>query len=1111
MASGKIATRIVVEGEREYTLAIKNITSAQRLLKAEMKDVTASFKNVANSEEALQKKQEVLVKQLDQAQKRYDAYAKVVDKAKVAQQEAAKQVEQMVAAHGKESAEAKRAQSEYDRITQKLTSYQTAMHNAKADVATLTDEVEKNSRYLAEAQASADKCAHSIDNLGRETRESKEDISGMEDALNAIASSVVFEKISAGAKEIARALRECVEAADLFEYGMAKVQSIARVGDAELSGMGNEIQELAVKYGASANEIAEATYQAISASVDSADAISFVEDAMTLARGGFTDTVTAVDVMTTALNAYGKEANSTEHIMDSLVTVQNLGKTTVGELAESLGLVIPTAASYNVSLDNLSAAYIQLTKNGVKMANATTFINGMLAEMADSGSNVGKILKEETGQSFGQLMETGKSLGDVIQILGETVDGDAEKFANLFGNVRAGKAAATIFKNSTDEFNRSLEAVANSAGTAKEAFAIMADTSEMTSKRMDAAVENMRVAVGEALQPTIDSFKESGVAMLEPLADFVEANPEIVGAIAGVTTAVTGVATAMTAAAAATALLKAMFHDMTGVATILGSAAVAGGILGLATASKSASAEVITLSNNVKNTASSMDGIAKDYDSQAQAIENFANQAKLLQMVESELSETQRTEMAVAVNALNEAFPDLGLVIDETTGKIKDYNNELDASIEKEVERYKWTLKQEEAQELIKKRVELEEQQIKAKDKLTEAQERLNKALASGRDVTAEAQEVDEAQRAYDRIGDTIDDVDKEYGDLIQSTKGATDATEEFAEGQEDAQEEANITKNRLEELKEAYSKAKESAMDSLESQRDAFQELGQAAREGTEEAKVSLSDMAQGYEDQLNGIKDYAENVKSAMAFMQDNSWSKAFLASLVEGGTDAADELDAVVEAMEGGEEGIQKLKDMADDFNSFAKIKEQTAEYYATLETGYGSIDKAIEKNDELKESTDEIVHAYEDGHAAFVTHAEETTEVAGQIPEDAAGAITENAQLVADSETEMFEEAETSAYASLGMDGEGGQSSVYYNMGASVSQSFADGISSGTDSVSSAMASLCEAAVNAIDVSGLAGKVSETVSKVISEAESKLASDVVSSTSRQARMEGAGGHR
>ena len=51
---------------------------------------------------------------------------------------------------------------------------------------------------------------------------------------------------------------------------------------------------------------------------------------MKLAKGGFTDGAKAVDVLTTAINAYGLEASDATRVSDLLITTQNLGKTTGG-------------------------------------------------------------------------------------------------------------------------------------------------------------------------------------------------------------------------------------------------------------------------------------------------------------------------------------------------------------------------------------------------------------------------------------------------------------------------------------------------------------------------------------------------------------------------------------------------------------------------------------------------------------------------------------------------------------------------------------------------------------------------------------------------------------
>lgn len=1105
MAQGKVGTKIYIDGVPEYTAAIKNIKSAQTELRSEMRLLSAEYKNTANSEEALKAKHEVLTKQMQQSEKQIAALERVVKgyEDKLKDQKAA--LDEAKQKHGEESEEVRKAQEEYDKLNRNLELYKTRLNSAKTDMANYNAELTKTDQYLDEAAHASDHCATSIDQFGKETKEAGEEIETTSEALEAFARNEVFKTFEETAEKIVEALGECVEAADQFEYSMTKVQSIAQVDDSTLSGMGEQIQELAVTYGASANEIAEATYQAISASVDAGEATDFVANAMKLARGGFTDTVTAVDVLTTTLNAYGKEANSTEHIMDALVTTQNLGKTTVGELAQSLGQVIPTAAGLNVSLDNLSAAYIQLTKNGVNTANSTTYINGMLTELSDKGSAVGKVLKQETGQSFGELMASGKTLGDVIQILGEHVDGNSEAFLNLFGNVRAARGALTIFNNGADAFNESLAAIGDSAGAANKAFETMADTSEMTNKRMEAATENLKVSIGEALLPTFDKMKEAGIGILEPLTDFVEKNPQIVSTLAGTAAAVVGVTTAITACTAAVSILRVAFGDLSGAAAILGTAAVAGGIIGLTTSTKSAAFEVQALADEVRRTASSMDEIDESYTAQAQTVDNLAGKVRALQAVEGDLSDTQKTEMVIAVKELNRLFPELGLEIDDTTGKIKDYTSAIDENIDSLIEEYKWQLKQKEAQEIIEKIVELEEKQAVAEEKLAEAKQKV-RDIAGTRDATAEINDLDRAQAKYDELTRKIESCKDEYGELIQETKGATEASGEFADEQDDVAESTGMSEDALEELAKKYEKARESAVSSLQSQKEKFQELGEAARKGAEQSGESIDQFAQRIADQRKGIEEYKGNVEKALEFMLDNKWSEGLFSTIIQQGPEASGDLKLLLDTIDEGEDGVKKLKETCEDFDAFAPISEQVGEFQAKLETGIPITEEAIKKNKELYDSRGFLITTYQEGTDAFDEYAEKTKETAAQLPADAAEAVTSTASQVAEAEEKMLTDAIDAGRAVLGMEGEGAESTVFKDMGNQIVTSFVSGLSDPEGSVGEAIKSLCDAAVGAVDISGLSDKLSERVAKIVGEAEKKMGEQVVAGATRQANMGG-----
>lgn len=141
-----------------------------------------------------------------------------------------------------------------------------------------------------------------------------------------------------------------VKSASDFQNGMAKMSTLFDTTETSVQDLSKQFLDLSNKTGISATELAEAGYQALSAGVDVRDSAKFVETAGKLAKAGFTSTTTSVDVLTTAMNAYGESAGTAEQIANKLVRTQNLGKTTVDELGSSMGKIIPTASGMNVSL-----------------------------------------------------------------------------------------------------------------------------------------------------------------------------------------------------------------------------------------------------------------------------------------------------------------------------------------------------------------------------------------------------------------------------------------------------------------------------------------------------------------------------------------------------------------------------------------------------------------------------------------------------------------------------------------------------------------------------------------------------------------------------------------
>ena len=143
MATRTIATRLTLEGEKEYKKELGKVNQEIGLLSDKMKRADAEFRGQANSIEALTTKNDLL----------REAQQKQIDK--IAKLQTA--IEDCGEAYG-----------ENDEAVMR---FKRQLEKAETDLIDLNDELSSNERYLDEARTSADKCAKSIDEYGKQVKD----------------------------------------------------------------------------------------------------------------------------------------------------------------------------------------------------------------------------------------------------------------------------------------------------------------------------------------------------------------------------------------------------------------------------------------------------------------------------------------------------------------------------------------------------------------------------------------------------------------------------------------------------------------------------------------------------------------------------------------------------------------------------------------------------------------------------------------------------------------------------------------------------------------------------------------------------------------------------
>lgn len=566
-----------------------------------------------------------------------------------------------------------------DDLSSAIGDYEKATGQAANSTGILSEKTTETEKNLDEAAEAARKASEEVEKFGDKSEEtgkqSEESSKKGRDGIKELQGVLASAGIAATLNEIKNGFFDCSEAAAQFETSTAMVATIADTSQKSLSSISKEVRGYSNETGEAASDMAEATYQAISASVNTADAASFAGTATKLAVGGFTSATTAVDVLTTAINAYGLAASDATQLSDYLITTQNLGKTSVDQLAQSVGNVIPLASAYNVQMDNLSSAYAVLTANGIATAESGTYLKSMLNELGDTGSDVSEVLLNSTGKTFAQLMEQGYSLGDVMSMLGNAVDGDSTAFNALWSSTEAGIGALSLFNAGADKYNSVLDSMRTSAGATEKAYSTMADTTDKSKQRMENSFNNLKISVGDVLNPALTQVYEGFTSVFAGMSDFVDEHPAVVAAISAIAVGVGGFTGALAAYNIATTAAKFVTEAFTATLAANPYVLAAAGIVAVTAAAITLTGVLITQSDEYEG----MTATCRDQYDELQRLNDQYNAACEQYGENSEAANSLRYQL----DQLNDEFETnrqtVKEFVAECDGLVESHNKVMDA------------------------------------------------------------------------------------------------------------------------------------------------------------------------------------------------------------------------------------------------------------------------------------------------------------------------------------------------------------------------------------------------------------------------------------------------
>ena len=814
-----------------------------------------------------------------------------------------------------------RAASATDYWTDRIGNYDREAMQAIYSIEELVEMGYMSEEALNHLGDALDDAADDLEDFGDEAEDAGDDAEDFgersQSAVEGLDKLLATVGIVAALTAIGSAFMGCSQAAAEFETNVAMVSTVADTTVLSAGELSAQISDLSMDTARNVNELADASYNAISAGVATEAAVETVGEASKLATAGFTSSSSALSVLTTTLNAYGLEASEVTNISDSLVTSQNLGVLTIDQMASSMGKAISTASAYSVDLYNLESGYISLTKAGISVEESTTYISSMFNELGSAGSNVATIITEETGMSFGQLMNAGYTLADVLDIVYESAGRDGEAMMNLWGSAEAGKAANAIINQGLDTFNSNLEKLANSAGTTQAAYEAMTNTTAFSTERMENSFNNLSIAIGDDLNPVISQFQNGIADVTDGFTKLINEHPAITAVLVGVTVGVAAVTLGLGAYSAATNIattftatfgvtLSAAIWPLTLI--VAGIAAVTAAVILMANEEDEAEKAQASLTASSQEMADELENLQEQYDALAEA--GAADTVEAYQLKNQ-------------IDELSEAFENNK----QTIGDLIAYNEQLKTTLDEIANTYDETMDS------------IEQSESDSKSLIAQLVAMSESADLSGGQLEIMQNIVDRLNGSYEGLNLTLDETN---GKLNMPVEDLWAVVSESAE-----QERAQANMDKLIGYLEQYQEAQTKYDEAMKSQVAAKAEYERALEEDWAEEHPFLA---------WTGWADGAEMNWSGSVKDAYNVWAQT-------------------KEATSGAKEGFDFLTESIE--NCYAQMgysEDEIEEMMAELALASASATEMAEKLEQEKEAVENTSDGYAEAQNALSQYSE-----------------------------------------------------------------------------------------------------------------------------------------
>lgn len=449
MASRSIATKVSIEGEKQYKSAITSINTSLRTLKAEMTAVTAEFQTNANSEDALRAKLGVLNQTLDKQREKISTLNEALKSGRTAQDAYKASIQKIKEEMDKSNQEL----SKFDKSTQEngktWLSYKTQLDAAKQKL----NELKKSTGDTSEEQAA----------LG-------EKISGLETKMKDLETSTGGAAKTAG---------------ELLEQ-QSKTEKTLATQEARLQGVTSKTEK----------------WQAQLYTAQAAEAN--LETELDKTNGYLNEAVNSADHCATSIDKMGKEVKDAAQDMDDgAESINDVGESfdTLSSILVTSGIVngIKKVASALKECVDVSADFHYTMATVQAVSGATAEDIQRLETQAKNYASTTVFMAQDVADSYRVMGQAGWTVDEMLDSMRGTMSLASASGEDLGETTNIVVDAMTAFGYSADHAGHFADVLAETSADTNTTVALLGNSFQAcatTAGGMGYSVDDVAVALG---------------------------------------------------------------------------------------------------------------------------------------------------------------------------------------------------------------------------------------------------------------------------------------------------------------------------------------------------------------------------------------------------------------------------------------------------------------------------------------------------------------------------------------------------------------------------------------------------------------------------------------